>query len=126
MAGKTVIRLTANFERNLETIADFLLAAQIPQRFDALLDELIGTVIPNLERFPQMGRPFYERTIGSVEVRNAFDTLQKKLQAVAKEGEIREYLLTDHLILYVLHDGVIDLLSIRHHRQLSFDVNSLG
>jgi len=35
---------------------------------------------------------------------------------------LREYVLKDYLLLYALIDGAtIILLSIRHHRQLSFD-----
>jgi hypothetical protein len=45
------VRFTANFERNLAAIERFLLEAEEPQAFDALVDELLGTVIPNLERF---------------------------------------------------------------------------
>ncbi|MDD2926184.1 MAG: type II toxin-antitoxin system RelE/ParE family toxin, partial [Rhodoferax sp.] len=56
MAAKHLVKLTANFERNLEEVEAFLLAADAPQAFDALLDELSDTVIPNLERFPRMGR----------------------------------------------------------------------
>ena len=51
MTAKTLVKFTANFERNLEEIDAFLLQAEAPQAFDALLDELSDTVIPNLERF---------------------------------------------------------------------------
>ena len=48
MATKHAVKLTANFEGNLEEAEAFLLAADAPQAFDALLDELTDTVIPNL------------------------------------------------------------------------------
>jgi uncharacterized protein with von Willebrand factor type A (vWA) domain len=41
---------SANFERNLEAIERFLLDTEAPQVFDALLDQLMDTVVPNLER----------------------------------------------------------------------------
>ncbi len=117
MAKKTVVTLSANFERNLESIEIFLAEAEAQHAYDALLDELFFTVIPNLERFPDMGRPFMNRPIKSIEMVNAVTVLQTKLQ----DGELREYLLPDYLVLYVRYAETIYLLSIKHHRQLSFD-----
>src|SRR3989304_9760189 len=57
-AARLTVRLTANFERNLADIERFLSEAEAPQAYDALLDELLDTVIPNLQRFPGIGRPF--------------------------------------------------------------------
>ncbi len=125
MAIRHLVKLTANFERNLEEAEAFLLEADAPQAFDALLDELTDTVIPNLERFPGMGRLFLERPARSVEASNAIDTLKRKLKAVAKDGEIREYVMSHYLVLYARFDTTLYLLSIRHHRQLSFDFQSL-
>lgn len=125
MATRHVVKLTANFERNLEAAEAFLLKADAPQALDALLDELTETVIPNLERFPGMGRLFFERSIRSVEASNGIDGLQARLKAIAKDGEIREYVMSHYLILYARFDTAIYLLSIRHHRQLSFDFQSL-
>ena len=59
------IKLSANFERNLADIEQFLAEADAPQAFDGLIDELLGTVLPNLERFPALGRPFFNRAVGS-------------------------------------------------------------
>ena len=98
-----------------------MLEADAPQAFDALLDELTDTVIPNLERFPGMGRLFFERPIRSVEASNGIDRLKRKLDAIARDGEIREYVMKHYLLLYARFDTTIYLLSIRHHRQLSFD-----
>lgn len=125
MATKHLVKLTANFERNLEEAEAFLLEADAPQAFDALLDELLETVIPNLERFPGMGRLFLERPIRSVEASNGIDGLKHKLTSIAKDGEIREYVMSHYLLLYARFDATIYLLSIRHHRQLSFDFQSL-
>jgi hypothetical protein len=118
---KISVKLTANFERNLDSIEQFLLGADVPQAFDALLDELEITVIPNLERFAGIGRPFMARPIRSVETSNSLDSLAKKLG----DGELREYLISSYLILYARYDSVIYLLSIKHHRQLSFDFEHL-
>ena len=58
MTAKHTVKLTTNFERNLEEIEAFLVEAGAPHAFDALLDELTDTVVPNLESFPGMGRLF--------------------------------------------------------------------
>lgn len=125
MTKKIHVKFTATFENNLEVIENVLSEADAPHAFDALLDELADTVIPNLERFPDMGRLFMERSVRSVEVSNSLDALRKKL----KDGDLREYLLANYLILYARLDGkgesTIYLLSIKHHRQLSFDFESL-
>ena len=125
MASKIRIRLSANFECNLESIEAFWLDADAPQAFDALLDELLETVIPNLERFPGMGRPFFERARRSVEAGMGVENLRGKLQALAQEGELREYVMNHYLVLYARLDTTVYLLSIKHHRQLSFDFESL-
>lgn len=125
MATRHPVKLTANFERNLEEAEAFLLEANAPQAFDALLDELTDTVIPNLERFPGMGRLFFERPTRSVETSNGIDGLKVKLKAIAKDGEIREYVMSHYLLLYTRFAATIYLLSIRHQRQLSFDFQAL-
>ena len=125
MTARPPVKLTVNFERNLEVAEAFLLEANAPQAFDALLDELTDTVIPNLERFPGMGRLFFERPARSVEASNGIDGLKRKLMAIAKDGEIREYVMSHYLLLYARFGTTIYLLSIRHHRQLSFDFQAL-
>jgi plasmid stabilization system protein ParE len=77
MAKKPVIKFTANFERNLEEIERFLTEAEAPQAYDGLLDEMLETVIPNLERFPSMGSPFMLRQPRSVEATNALVRLPR-------------------------------------------------
>lgn len=122
MAKKPVVKLTANFERNLESIELFLTEVDAPQAFDGLLDEMLETVIPNLERFPELGRPFMARQPGSVETTNALAMLRAKLSALTPDSDaLREYVLKDYLLLYAVIGGAIYLLAIRHQRQLSFD-----
>ncbi|MBL8399503.1 type II toxin-antitoxin system RelE/ParE family toxin [Accumulibacter sp.] len=122
MAKKPVVKFTANFERNLEEIKRFLTDTEAPQAYDGLLDELLEMVIPNLERFPDMGRPFMLRQPRTVETTNALATLRAKLLALTTDPEaLREYVLKDYLLLYAQIGGAIYLLAIRHQRQLSFD-----
>jgi hypothetical protein len=115
------VKLTRNFESNLEKIAIFLGEAKDQRAFDQMLDYLSDTLIPNLESFPALGRFFLDRPVCSVEMVKALDLLNKKLG----EGEVREYLFDDCLVLYTRLENIIYLLSIKHHRQLSFDFQSI-
>jgi plasmid stabilization system protein ParE len=123
--SKITVKLTANFERNLEDIEQFLNDAEAAPAYDELLDELLATVIPNLERFPAMGRSFMDRLVRSVETSNGVDVLQGKLVKIDRNAEIREYVLQHYLVLYAVTGKEIFLLAIRHHKQLSFDFKAL-
>ncbi|HWS74467.1 MAG TPA: type II toxin-antitoxin system RelE/ParE family toxin [Quisquiliibacterium sp.] len=125
MARAARVRLTASFERNLEALAAHCDESGAPQAFERLLDELSDTVIPNLERFPQMGRAFLERPARSVEAGNGLDRLRARLGSLEEGAELREYLMAEHLVLYLVAGARVFLLSIRHHRQLSFDFEAL-
>lgn len=115
------IKFTANFEANLEAIEAFYLDADAAQAYDRLLDELGDTILPNLEQFPRMGRPFLDRPPDSVEAASRLKPLRAQLARLGENSDIREYVTEHHLILYALVDGIVYLLSIRHHKQLSFD-----
>ena len=119
------VKLTANFERNLEEIEQFLIDAEAAPAYDGLLDELLETVIPNLERFPAMGPSFMARPLLSVETSNGIDGLQAKLGKIDGNAEIREYVLQNYLLLYAFTGKEIFLLAIRHNKQLSFDFKAL-
>lgn len=121
MPARRAVLFTRHFERNLEAIEAFLTEADAAKAYDALLAELADTVIPNLERFPDMGRLFLARPVRSVEAANALERLIGPLHALDPKGELREYLMPDYLLLYARLAGTVHLLSIRHHRQLSFD-----
>ncbi|WP_299072504.1 type II toxin-antitoxin system RelE/ParE family toxin [Accumulibacter sp.] len=122
MPKEPVVKVTANFERNLEGIELFLAEAEAPHAFDGLLDELLATVTPNLEHFPEMGRPFLARQPRSVEATNALAALRTKLSALTADADaLREYVLKDYVLLYAPIGGAIHVLAIRHQRQLSFD-----
>ncbi len=118
VSKKPAVKLTANFEANLASIEAFWIEAGAVHAYDRLLESLLDTVIPNLERFPRMGRPFLARPALSIESR----ALIERLKARIGRGEIRECLSDDYLILYALISDAVYLLSIRHHRQVSFDL----
>ena len=125
MEASYAVKLTRNFERNLEELERFLVDAEAPHAFVALLDKLTDIVIPNLERFPGMGRLFLQRPVRSVEVSNGIAHLGRQLGDLAEDGELREYVMAHHLLLYARIARTVYLLSIRHQRQLSFDFEGL-
>ena len=125
MPKKLAVRLTANFERNLADIERFLTEAEAPQAYDTLLDQLLDTAIPNLDRFPGIGRPFVANAARSVETKNALEALREKLSALTLDPDaLREYIFDHYLVLYAQIEANLYLLAIRHHRQLSFDFQS--
>lgn len=120
-----LIKITGNFEANLEAIDAFWEECQFPQGYNQLLDELEQTIIPNLERFPLIGRPFISLQPDSVESTHVQDNLRKKLAQMGRGNDIRQYLTEDYLILYAIIHDAIYLLSIKHSKQLSFDFTHL-
>jgi prevent-host-death family protein len=115
------VQIAAHFEANLASIAEYLEENDAPSAFDALLVRIEDDVVPNLESFPDIGRTLLDRTAGSVEALRSQKRLSKKLGT----RTIREYLTGDYLILYLDDGSTITLLSIRHHRQLSYDLEGI-
>ncbi len=112
------VELTASFLERLDAIEAFLTEADAAFAFDALLAELRATVIPNLARFPRMGRRYLDNAPQSAEALAQLATLPP-----GAASALREYLHGDYLLLYTAVDAAatVVLLSVRHHRQLSFD-----
>lgn len=115
------VRVTANFQSNLDSIRDFLATAAVPAEFERLLDRLFEEIIPNLARFPELGRDFAARAPHSTEGLAALAALRRKS---GRDTTLREYITGDYLLLYAVRGGTLFLLSIRHHRQLSFDLRA--
>lgn len=113
------VLVTANFERNLAAIRDFLAAAEAPDAFGALLESLDSHVIPNLQRFPDLGADFLARAPLSVDGKALFEQV---VRSAAPGAQVRQLIDGDYLILYLVEGANRYLLSIRHHRQLSFDL----
>ncbi|MFW7341996.1 type II toxin-antitoxin system RelE/ParE family toxin [Pollutimonas sp. H1-120] len=116
------VKLTASFLDQLDVIEQFLIEADAPFAFDDLLAELRSTVIPNLGNFSRIGRSYLDRLPQSAEA-----LVQLAALPAGTANALREYLHGDYLILYVAMEteAIIHLLSIRHHRQLSFDFAKL-
>ena len=113
------VRVTANFEANLEAIETFLAEAGASAAYAALLDDLAEHVIPALEYHPEIGRSFLERTAQSIEARQRIKQITSRIGTGATS--LREYIAGDFLVLYAVQDKSVHLLSIKHYRQLSFD-----
>jgi plasmid stabilization system protein ParE len=114
------VELTDSFLARLDAIEAFLTEADAALAYDKLLADLRTTVVPSLARFPLMGRRYLDQPPQSVEVLGQL----RQLPAGAADS-LRVYLHGDHLLLYAVMDGVVYLLTIRHHRQLSLDFAGL-
>ncbi len=112
------MELTESFLERLAAVEAFLTEADAAFAFDDLLAELRATVIPNLARFPRIGRRYLDNPPQSAEA-----LAQLAALPAGAAGALREYLHGDYLVLYTAMEvsHTVYLLSIRHHRQLSFD-----
>lgn len=112
------VELTASFLERLDAIEAFLLEAEAGLAFDTLLAELRASVIPNLSRYPCIGRCYLDRPPQSAEA-----LAQLAALPAGAAQALCEYLHGDYLMLYTASEteATVFLLSIRHHRQLSFD-----
>jgi plasmid stabilization system protein ParE len=112
------VELTTSFLERLDAIEAFLSSADAAFAFDDLLAELRVTVFPNLARFPRIGRRYLDNPPQSAEALTQLAALP-----AGSADALRVYLHGDYLMLYaaVELNATVVLLSIRHHRQLSFD-----
>lgn len=94
------VELTASFLERLDAIEAFLLEAGAGFAFDDLLVELRATVIPNLRRFPRMGRRYLANPPQSAEALALLAAMPAGAPHV-----LREYLQGDYLMLYLVEDA---------------------
>jgi hypothetical protein len=119
MAGKPLAPVfTQNFAENLRAIQTFL-GDEGRAAFDHLLDRLFDDLVPTLCRFPFSGRSFLAHPIRSLEARTAVRRLKRALQP---GDDLRGFIFDEYLLLYLARDNQLIFLSIKHHRQLSFDL----
>jgi len=116
--GRSVL-LTANFDRNLAAVREFLSAAGAVGAFDELVARLSAEVIPNLKRFPELGADFLARAPLSADGVALFEAV---VSAAGPGSRIRQLIDGDYIILYLVREPAVYLLAIKHHRQLSFDL----
>lgn len=121
------VQYARNFASNLESIEAFWLDNDFAQGYERLLDALTDVVVPNLQRHPRMGRHFLKRAVESVEAKRLLERIGLQLSALGPNAEVREYVMDEYLVLYLVSDGdpgdagIVQLLAIKHHRQLGFD-----
>ncbi len=117
MAGKQP-RFAENFSTNLTAIETFL-GPQSRSAYRRFLDRLFDDVIPTLCRFPQSGRSFLAHPIKSAKAK----ALTRELRRLLGTGDdLREFVMDDYLVLYLMRRGQVIFLAVKHHRQLSFDL----
>jgi len=119
MPARVTVRMTANFQRNLDDIRTFLEEHDAGPSFGQLLQDLFDRAIPNLESFPDLGIDFLARVPGSRQGKLKLSELRKRL---GREPNLRELIVGDYLVLYAVRGEELYLLAIKHHLQLSFDL----
>jgi hypothetical protein len=119
MSRGKALRVTQNFERNLDCIRAYHEERGRLTAFEELLSLLFETTLPSLESFPELGFDFLARKPQSVEGFARVSALGRRL---GKGASLREYIVQDYLLLYAVLEGQVVLLSIKHHLQLSFDL----
>lgn len=117
MADKRPV-FTENFSANLTAIETFL-GLGGANAFNQLFAHLVDDVVPTLCRFPQCGRQFFAHAIRSSEAGSLTKKLRRRLEP---SDDLREYIVEDYLLLYLVRGERIVFLAIKHHRQLSFDL----
>lgn len=117
MAGKRPV-FTENFSNNLSSIQTFL-GSGGASFFQRVLDRLFDEGVPTLCRFPKSGRSFLSRAIRSKEGKTLLNKVHGRL---GENDDLREFIMDDYLLLYLVRGNQIVFLSIKHHRQLSFDL----
>lgn len=115
------VELAASFLERLASIEDLLEKADAAFAYNDLLAGLRGTMIPNLARFPLIGKRYLEQPPKSVEA------LAQLAQLPGKAIEtLRVYLLRGYLIIYAVNEpkSTAYLLSICHQRHRSVSLSS--
>jgi plasmid stabilization system protein ParE len=120
MAAKRLSPIfTKNVAENLDAIRDFF-GEDGRAAFARLLDRLFGDLVLTLCQFPQSGRPFFDHPSRSLETR----AVHRRLRRLIRPGdELLEFILEEYLLLYLVRRNQVIFLSIKHHRQLSFDLH---
>jgi len=120
MTGKKLQPVfTQNFSNNLDQIEQYFAALEASTAFAKMMKRLVKEIVPLVRNFPQSGRSFLDRKVGSVEGTSRTEKLATLMHA---GDDLREFIFDDYLLLYLVRDQRVVFLSIKHHRQLSFDL----
>jgi len=117
------IKVTGNFEHNLESIRCYFHQQHQTEKYQELLDNLFDKIIPNLQSHPMIGFDLLAQTINTVEEQRQVDIIKTKL---AKNTQIRQYNDKDYIVLYTLtKNKEITLLAIKDRQQMVFDLRGI-
>ena len=119
MAAKRPL-FTENFSSNLVAIEAFL-GADGASYFSKFFDRLVDEIVPPACRFPLSGRSFLDRSVHSIQSQGLVERLTGRLQ---DGDDIRELIVDEFLLLYLVRGDRLVFLSIKHHRQLSYDLKT--
>jgi hypothetical protein len=118
MAGRSQLFFTGNFTANLDEIQSFL-SVHGRSAFQRLLNRLFDDICTQITRFPLSGRSFLGHHAGSAEA----EELIEHVGAMLRPGDdLREFVVDDYVVLYLVRRRRIYFIAIKHHRQLSFDL----
>jgi plasmid stabilization system protein ParE len=118
MAGRSQLFFTENFTANLDEIQSFL-SVEGRLAFQRLLNRLFDDIFSQVSRFPLSGRSFLEHNAGSAEGERLFQGVRERLRA---GDDLREFVVDDYVVLYLVRRTRVYCMAIKHHRQLSFDL----
>jgi plasmid stabilization system protein ParE len=118
MAGKSPLFFTENFTANLDEIKRFL-SVEGRSAFQRLLNRLFDDICPQISRFPWSGRSFLGHPAGSAEAEKLIERIQERLRP---GDNLREFVVDDYVVLYLVRRTQIYFIAIKHDRQLSFDL----
>ena len=118
MAAKSQIYFTKNFTANLDEIQSFV-SVEGRLAFQSLLNRLFNDICPQISRFPLSGRSFVAHHAGSVEAQELIERVTERLRT---GDDLREFVVDDYVVLYLVGRTRIYFMAIKHHRQLSFDL----
>jgi len=121
MAGRLRPLFTENFAANLDSIRIFL-EPEGKSLFQRLIARLFDDIVPTLCRFPQSGRSFLAHRARSLESRALLHRLKGLL---GRNDDLREFIVDDYILLYLIRQNRLIFLAIKHHYQLSFDLKRL-
>lgn len=121
MAARAHPLFTENFSANLDSTRSFL-EPEGRSAFRRLLGHLFDDIVPTLCRFSQSGRAFLSHAARSLEGQALVDRLKAALR---KGDDLREFVVDDYIVLYLVRRNRLYFLAIKHHRQLSFDFRRL-
>lgn len=116
MAARLRPFVTKNYAANLESIGLFLEPEGKPA-FRRLIDRLFDDIVPTLCCFPQSGRPFLAHAVRSLEAQALVNRLKALLN---KSDDLREFVVDDYIILYLIRGKRLIFLAIKHHRRAAW------